>query len=268
MIETLNFYIDESGTRRPDKKPGRLPKHGHDWFGMGGVLIKSSDEIVAREIYKDFCAKWNIDYPLHSSEIRAKDDNFAWVGRLQKAEHDQFYEDLYQVMKKSPFVGLACVIDRPGYKERYEARYGKQSWILCKTAFNIAVERAAKYANELGLRLRVLPEECNKAEDNLIKGYYKALKEIGQPFNPTTSCKYAPLDAVNFNSTLFELKFKKKSSPMIQMADLYLWPMCIYGYDNTNYPYRRLREDGKLIECVVPKQDWDVRATKYSCFPK
>jgi hypothetical protein len=59
-----------------------------------------------------------------------------------------------------------------------------------------------------------------------------------------------------------------KSARMAQFADLYLWPICMGGYDPENWPYRRLKEDRKLIECVLPESDWPILATKYYCFDK
>lgn len=61
---------------------------------------------------------------------------------------------------------------------------------------------------------------------------------------------------------------KNKSSPMAQLADLYLWPICVGGYHASNRPYQRLKEDGKLIECVLEEKDWPMLASKYSCFDK
>ena len=44
----MHFYMDDSGTRNPDRHPGRTPAHGYDWFALGGVLIKQEDEESAR----------------------------------------------------------------------------------------------------------------------------------------------------------------------------------------------------------------------------
>jgi hypothetical protein len=86
------------------------------------------------------------------------------------------------------------------------------------------------------------------------------------PFAAPTSGKYAPLTAAEFGATLYEFKPKNKTSPMAQLADLYLWPMCMGGYHASNKPYARLIADGKLIECFLPQEAWPMLATKYSCF--
>lgn len=266
MVEGINFYLDDSGTRRPNHDPGKRAEHGHDWFALGGVLVRDKDEADARALRQEFCHSWDIRSPLHSSEIRARNENFLWLEDLSKPERKRFYEELYQMMKAAPVIGLACVIDRPGYNHRYFEKYGRNPWSLCKTAFAVGVERAAKYARSQGSKLRVFPERCNKPEDDLLKSYYKALRETGMPFESGGAEHYAPLTAEEFRETLYDFKIKAKSSPMAQFADLYLWPMCMGGYRASTRPYARLMEDGKLIECHIPGEAWSALGTKYSCF--
>jgi Protein of unknown function (DUF3800) len=266
MDDVVNFYMDDSVTRHPDHDPGKRAAHAFDWFALGGILVKDSDEQVARELHDDFRRKWGITCPIHSVEVRARTKGFLWLERRPQRDKDIFYEDLYQLLKAVPVTGLACVIDRPGYNARYRAKYGRQRWSLCKSAFTISVERAAKYARSLNCRLRVLPERCNKKEDDVLKGYYNDLKVNGPPFDPNMSEKYRPLMPDEFKKTLLEFLPKKKSSPMAQLADLYLWPICMGGYKANTRPYERLKEDGKLIECVLPASDWPMLATKYYCF--
>ena len=169
-------------------------------------------------------------------------------------------------MRDAPVIGLACVIDRPGYNHRYKAQYAADRWSLCKTAFNIAVERAAKYALDVDHRLRVSPERCNKSEDRTLRGYYDELKTKGMPFARDNSEKYGPLTPEQFRQTLYEFKPKYKSSPMAQFADLYLWPLCMGGYHASNRVYAKLKQDGKLIDCVVNADATGTLGTKYSCF--
>lgn len=266
MPVTLNFYIDDSGTRHPTRNPGKRPAHGYDWFALGGVLVRSDDEEQARALHLDFCSRWNIADPLHSSEIRSQNLSFDWLRRLTNEEKTRFYEELYVLMRDVPATGLACTIDRAGYNARYLEKYMQEPWLLCRTAFGVAVERAAKFARQQDLKLRVFPERCNKQEDANMASYYRSLRTDGAPFGKENSEKYAPLTAEEFAETLYEFKPKLKKSPMMQMADLYLWPICIGGYHQGNRPYRRLMADGKLIECRLPEEDWQMLASKYSCF--
>jgi hypothetical protein len=266
MINTLNLYLDDSGTRHPSRNPGRKPEHGYDWFALGGVLVREEDETEARLLHANLIAKWEITTPLHSSEIRSQNEDFFWLRGKTKAEQAEFYEDLYCLMRDAPVTGIACVIDRPGYNARYAQKYNENPWMLCKTSFSVVVERAAKFAISQGRKLRVLPEKCNKPEDTALSSYYQELRTEGLPFDAGNSGKYAPLSKEEFGATLYDLKFKAKSSPMAQFADLYLWPVCMGGYHRGNMPYKRLLEDGKLIECLVSPDQHPTLGSKYSCF--
>lgn len=266
MPITLNLYLDDSGTRHPTRKVGKKPAHGYDWFALGGIVVQSDREDEARALHAAFIKKWSVTAPLHSSEIRSQNLGFDWLRKLEKADRDRFYEELYCLMRDAPVTGIACTIDRPGYNGRYLEKYEKHPWMLCKTAFTVIVERAAKFARTQGIKLRVHPERCNKAEDRSLQEYYNSLKTDGTPFAKDNSDKYAPLNAEDFSETLYEFKLKHKSSPMAQLADLYLWPICIGGYDSKNKPYERLMNDQKLIECHIPPEHWPTLASKYSCF--
>lgn len=144
MVVVLNFYMDDSGIRYPNRERGKRADHGYDWFSLGGILIREGDEIIARDAHASFCQSWNIDCALHSSEIRSQNENFLWLRGLSSGEQERFYEELYCLMRNVPVTGLACVIDRPGYNARYMDLYERNPWLLCKTAFSVAVERAAK----------------------------------------------------------------------------------------------------------------------------
>ena len=266
MVKTLNFYLDESGPRHPDKKIGRSPAHSHDYFAFGGILVSGEEEARTRELHAAFCSSWGIEYPLHSAEIRGKTENFSWIKSLTGEESGRFYEELYGLLRISPVTGLACVIDRPGYNARYSERFKENKWSLCKTAFNIAIERAAKISKLSGRRLNVYCERCNKKEDHLAAEYIKTLKTEGMPFNPGTSAKYSPMSGADFAEILYDFKLKYKSSPMIQLADLFLWPICMGGYHQENRTYARLIKDGKLIECKIKPEEIGTLGSKYSCF--
>ena len=186
LMRALNFYMDDSGTRKPDRAPTPFDPRQQNHFALGGILILEEDEDQARAAHAALCAKWSIDYPLHSVNIRAASKDFAWL-RRESPEYQPFMEDMTQMILDIPVVGLACVIDRPGYDVRYRERYGRNQWQLCRTAFTIAVERAAKHARRCGVQLRVLPERSNKDDEGRIKRYYDDLREHGLPFDPGTS---------------------------------------------------------------------------------
>ncbi|MGH8763760.1 MAG: DUF3800 domain-containing protein [Nitrosospira sp.] len=267
MNKILNFYMDDSGTRQPDKSKSKQERN-FDWFALGGILIAENDEEQARREYASFRDQWKISYPLHSYDIRNHARDFQWLSQLRqfdKHKYAEFYTSLQTLLLNLPVMGLACVVDRPGYNHRYQTTFGRGRWSLCKTAFTIAVERAAKYAMKRGMRLRVMAERCNVKEDEWLTKYYGDLKVSAAPFNSVTSAQYMPLSPQNFADILYEFKLKKKSSPLIQIADMYLWPICMGGYDETNLPYQALTKANRLVGLSIGKEEADL-GIKYSCF--
>lgn len=264
-MNIYNFYIDDSGTRQPDRKT-TAPPHGNDWFALGGVLIHEDQESRAREKIADLVGKWGISFPLHSSEIRAKSGNFSWL--RDKENCALFLGDLQHLLCELDTVGLACVIDRPGYNKRYEEKYGRKKWTLCKTAFSIVVERAARFAASHDARLRVFVERSDKDGERALKRYYDEMRGVGMPFDPQSSAKYTPLPAANLAQTLYDFKVKQKSSPLMQIADLYLYPLCRGGYESTYAPFQALISAGRLIEASIDPNTIERCGTKYSCFEK
>lgn len=262
----LHFYLDDSGTRNPDRNAGcDFDPDRPDWFALGGILLKEEDEELARELYSAFCEEWGINYPLHSSDIRFRKGNFEWLKHVSTGEFERFHESISQMLISMPVHGIACVIDRPGYNHRYLERYGRDRWSLCKTAFSVVVERAAKAAITDDRRLRIYPERADKQADRWLKGYFEGLRTEGMPFASATSDKYAPLTQSVLQHTLREFRPKFKSSPLVQIADLYLYPMCRAGYGQY-LPYSILMENGKLIDCSLPPDSQASLGIKYSCF--
>jgi uncharacterized protein DUF3800 len=265
----MHLYLDESGTRHPDRSPGKRAAHDRDWFALGGVLLKQEDEYTARQHHALFMENWGLDPDvdlLHSTEIRNKTGRFSWLGALTQAEHDRFLNDLYELMSAPPFLGFACVIDRPGYNARYREKYGREQWSLCKTAFSVLVERAAKYAQGAGYRLKVFVERSDRGVDGWMEGYYEQLRAQGLPFDADSMGKYSPLTPEQLKQTLYEFRTKNKTSPVMQIADLYLWPMAMGGYHRSNRTYARLMEDRKLIDAHLSGDDVAMLGIKYSCW--
>jgi hypothetical protein len=52
----LHLYIDETGSRHPDKATAAA-KHGFDWFGLGGLLIREEDETTAKTKLASFISR-------------------------------------------------------------------------------------------------------------------------------------------------------------------------------------------------------------------
>jgi hypothetical protein len=88
----------------------------------------------------------------------------------------------------------------------------------------------------------------------------------GLPFDALASAVYAPLRVADFKETLIELRSKAKTSPPMQLADLYLWPIAMHRYGRGGLPYEKFREAGTLIEAKLSSNMISSCGTKYSCF--
>jgi len=174
--------------------------------------------------------------------------------------------DLTGMLTNVPVLGHACVIDRPGYDARYREKYGRQTWMLCKTAFSVVCERAAKIAHANGRKLRVYVENGDKSADNCIRSYYAELRAAGMPFKGEEASKHESLEAAQLAGTLYDLKFKGKGWPPMQVADLFLYPICRGAYEPTYRPIMALKDGGRLIDSALKAEDVEHLGVKYSCF--
>lgn len=265
MPNVLSLYLDDSGTRNPDRK---LPEkfQFRDWFTLGGYTVNEEDEGAVRTAHEQFCEVWGIKYPLHSYDIRACADNFKWLGTIDGGEYERFMRGLSKMLLGIPVIAHACTIDRPGYNARYREKYGRQTWMLCQTAFSVVCERAAKQAIKSKRKLRVYVEEGDKSVDDIIRGYYRDLREKGMPFAGGGHPQYAPLSQEQLATALYDLDFKAKSSPMAQIADLYAYPLARGGYDLDYAPYRQMLANNRVIDCHLTEEEIPHLGIKYSCF--
>ena len=236
-----------------------------DCFGLGGVLIDKENLDAVWDAHREFCDRWTIAYPLHSYEIRGGRGNFSWLKNPERAV--EFLPDLEQFLISLPVMGIAAIIHRPGYVARYAERYDGRPWRMDKTAFSILIERSAKYARSKERRLRVFFERSGKQEDRDIAVFMKELKVEGMPFDSDNAAVYRGLEANEFRElVLGEPKGRTKNTPMLQIADLYLYPMAKAGYDASYKPYLALMRAGRLIDSVLSSGDRPLLGVKYSCF--
>jgi len=263
--EKQYLYIDDSGWRYPNQDQSAR-NDGMDYFALGGVLIKDSDRDKVVSMHADFCDSWNINYPLHSSEIRGRRNNFGWL--KDEIVNERFNADLMDLLCELPVIGFAAVVDRKGYNKRYKEKYKGEPWWMCKTAFCILIERVSKYMKEQDHRFKIICEQCGKNEDRAIHEYFKDLRKDGHPFSPNTSSKYGATNSLDlFQQVPYgDPEFHTKKSPFLQIADLYLYPMVKGGYDQTYIPYTVLKNRGKLIDSFLDEKDIPTLGIKYSCF--
>ncbi|MDR4483188.1 MAG: DUF3800 domain-containing protein [Nitrospirales bacterium] len=268
MTKKYVLYFDDTGSRDPDKTDYPNRQDEMDCFGLGGFLLKEEDIPELRKKHQTFCEKWSINYPLHSQSIRGGRNQFGWL-RQTPEKAFLFYSELNELLLDLPLIGIACVIDRPGYVARYKTKYPASLWYMCKTAFSILVERSAKFADEQARQLEIVFEGSGPKEDRDIKAYLRELKKIGNPFSQETSEGYTPLTAEDYRRIILgEPHQKSKKIPMLQIADLVLYPIAKGGYDRNYKPYKELLEGGKLIDKFFAEDHLLFRGIKYSCFDR
>jgi Protein of unknown function (DUF3800) len=266
QLKKYQLYIDDSGSRHPNHEPNIQRTDTLDWFALGGVLIDVDDLKPAIAFHKAFVEKWKIVTPLHSTKIRGKRKEFSWLGTDTK-KADVFYQELNDMLLAQPVLGFACVIDRPGYNSRYAEKHGQDRWLMCKTAYCILLERAAKFVHSQNGIMEVFFEEAGRTEDRNLQNYHRLLKLEGMPFDKGNSSQYGGLSKDDFNKiVLGDAQRLTKDSPLIQLADMYLYPIVKGGYDKDYQPYRDLMRANRIVDAII---DNDMRSTngiKYSCF--
>lgn len=259
------LYLDESGSRHPDHDKNRS---GTPWFAMGGILVDEEREDVAKAEFAVFLDRWpQIRSPLHMTDVGSERKGFAWLGRVGDDVRSRFLADHRRFLTALPVAGVACVIDRAGYAARgYAAKHGEARWMMCRTAFDIVVERAAKVALRDRRRLKVVFEMAEPATNNLVKGYFRNLKTAGLEFDASNSSRYQPLPQEDFRRTLASIEGKTKDSRMLQVADAYLWAISKGKYVAQLDLWRRILEKQRTVNAQLPPSEAGVMGIKYYCF--
>lgn len=266
LMSELIFYMDETGNRQPDKKPDK-GRENRDWFAFGGFLIAREDKDDARAEWQWIVDKWNVKHPFHISDMLSERKKWGWLGRTTEARRAAFWNDYRSFLSSVPAIGQACVINRPGYVARgYLEKHGADRWLLCRTGFDISVERAAKYARSVGRQLAVV-FESDPAYNPTVEAYFRDLKEKGLGFAEGTSSKYSPLTQAELAETLTTIEYKTKKSRLLQIADSYVYAIARGKYDRQFHLWRELRDRKRAINFALEDTD-DIKAMgiKYSCF--
>lgn len=262
----FTLYIDESGIRYPQHK-GVPRKDGMDWFGWGGVLVNKADEEEIVALYKEFCKKWDITYPLHSSEIRGRRGNFQWLETAKNVE--DFYADLNYLLTEIKVLGFGVVVSRPGYNKRYTEKYGNSRWELCKTTYPILLERVVRYLLSLNtdVKLKVIFEGASGNENRQVVKYAQALKNGGHPFDNSNSKKYNPISSSVYQNIISgRPEPGTKSNIFLQIADLYIYPMAKFRYDPNYLAWHELYKSNRIIDSILEPNQIYVGGVKYYCF--
>lgn len=263
----LTFYMDESGSRQPDKKPD-ASRLGRDWFAFGGFIIRREDEDPAKWARDEVAHQLGVSNPFHITDMLSESKKFSFLHKKSERERIQFWSQYQQFLADLPVFGLACVIDRPGYVARgYVEKHPDTKWLLCRSAFDIAVERAVKYAIREGRRLRII-FESDAPFDPIVKGYFANLKENGLAFDGANSEKYTPLSQQDFADTLTTIEARPKSNRLLQVADSYIYAMARGKYDKRFSLWRQLCDSKRISNFALGGDAAAIRAMgiKYYCF--
>lgn len=229
--------------------------------------MKSEEIDQCKLARQRFADEWRITAPLHMTDMLGEHKKFSWLGKLSDEKRDRFWSDYKAMLASIPVIGLACVIDRPGYVARGYLQVHKDPWLLCRSAFDISVERAAKFAIRDGRKLNVVFEE-DAGINRIITGYFKNLKANGLEFDGKTSGRYAPLSKEAFAATLGTVEHKPKANALLQIADTYLYAMARHPYDQKFNIYRRLRDSRKLANFVLTNEEIPYMGIKHYCFDR
>ena len=258
------LYMDESGNRHPDKKSDQS-REGRDWFAFGGVLIRGEHSDTIRLLVEGFSKKWNLKHPAHITDMLSKRKGFSWLGRRKQSEVDEFWHDWTQVLCGAPVIGIGCVVDRPGYLARGYLDRHPDRWLLCRSAFDITVERAIKIARLENRKLHVVFEQ-DPAFNSKVAEYHGNLKQSGLEFNASNSRKYSPLTQVEIAETLGRIQHKPKAHPLLQVADSYIYAMARQRYDRHFGLHGHMRDSKRIADHAVPAGMEGTMGVKYYCF--
>lgn len=266
MTRPITLYMDETGNRHPDKKSD-ASRIGRDWFGFGGILVRGEDNDQTRNLVAAFLAKWKLGEtkPAHITDMLAERQHFSWLERVDQERRESFWADWRRVLCQAPVIGLGCIVDRPGYLARGYLDKHQDRWLLCRSAFDITVERAVKIARLEGRKLHIVFEQDPGINDT-ITGYFKNLKANGLGFDEGNSSKYGPLTTADFNETLGRIQHKPKSHPLLQIADSYIYAMSRKAYDKKFWLYRHLRDSKRIADFALDAQHLPHMGVKYYCF--
>lgn len=262
-MPSFTLYLDETGARHPDKQSG-LPARS-DWFAMGGILIRREEVDVAKAMHSEITSRWGITSPFHITDMINERGRFSWLGRRTQRERDAFWSDYREFLATVPAVGVGCVIDRAGYAARGYVKKHDDKWLLCRSAFDIVVERAAKFAKANDRKLNII-FEADAAMNGIIEGYFNNLRERGLEFDKDSSGKYKPLTQGEFSDILTSIENRPKQNRMLQIADSYIYAIARRGYDKKFDVYRRLMDDDRIIDCLLDRDSVSALGVKYYCF--
>jgi len=263
VIRKYSYFMDDFGTRTVcrGETDENSPVHQLS-FALGGIIVASEDVDALAKNVRAFCEVWNVP-ALHGNKIRTGKGKFGFL-KEDENRRRKFFSELEDLILDDRIVAHACVICRPGYRDRYLNRYPDSTrWAMSKTAFDISVERAAKYAMQSNRVLDVVYERTGEKEDRLLERYFADLKTNGMAFCLENSKQYEPLTGAQFTKHLNKIWPDGKGNPLLQLADLIVHPVSQITCGKKNHAYDQLFKRNMLLD---HKAEDDSVGIKYSCF--
>jgi hypothetical protein len=255
------LYVDDIGSGTPGTRDA------FPYFGLGGVLIKRSDESTVRSLLRQFKDKWNIERetPLHGAEIRTMKDRFHFLAKLPTDKMIEFKKEILDLIIAMPVIVHGCIVHRESYYNRYYKTYERGTWNMRKSAASILLERCVKFVQSAGGEsLAVYFELCGSAEDAIFRSSYDEMRSKGHPFNQQNAEKYAPLDACETSIVLAEKPFgRRKDNELLQVADLCLFPLATSRNGKQNKAFEQFISHKKLVDTVATDSTMNA---KFYCF--
>ena len=94
MPKILSLYLDELQER--EILTVKYPSSFSLETGSHSADTRSTKRtrVWFRTAHADFCDAWKITYPLHSYDIRAQTENFAWLGKIEERERTRFMRQI------------------------------------------------------------------------------------------------------------------------------------------------------------------------------
>ncbi|MFM2391469.1 MAG: hypothetical protein RLZZ437_3024 [Pseudomonadota bacterium] len=263
MNKKYVFYMDDFGTRTTCKGATNASSPAHELsFALGGVIVAAENVDALSRNVKAFCEKWEVP-ALHGNKIRSGKGKFGFLKEDQNKKK-AFFTELDQLVLDDRLIAHACVICRPGYRDRYLEKYPVGTrWAMSKTAFDISVERAAKLAMQCNRKLDVVYERTGEKEDRLLERYFSDLKAAGTGFCAENSKQYGPLSGAQFADHLNVIWPDGKGNYLLQLADLVIHPLSQITCGKKNRAYDQLVNQKLLLDFKHPHEAVGV---KYSCY--
>lgn len=257
------FYMDDFGTRTICRGATNSSSPAHEFiFALGGVIVASEDVGAISKNVGAFCERWGVP-ALHGNKIRSGKGKFGFL-KKDPGKRTEFFLDLDRLVLDERLIAHACVICRPGYRDRYVSKHPEGTrWEMSRTAFDISVERAAKLAIKDGRKLDVVYERTGEKEDKLLEKYFADLKASGMGFSTANSRQYGPLTGTQFSDHLNVIWSDGKGNHMLQLADLVVHPVSQVTCGSRNRAYDQLVGRKMLLDF---KHEDDAVGVKYSCF--